>query len=69
MYDQRVTIAEAVENIQREDYLLPAIQREIVWERSQITDLFDSVLPEMIGFDVMASAMATICAFYRVLLR
>jgi len=44
MYDQRVTIAEAVENIQREDYLLPAIQREIVWERSQITDLFDSVL-------------------------
>ena len=44
MYDQRVTIAEAVKNIQKEDYLLPAIQREIVWEREQITDLFDSVL-------------------------
>jgi uncharacterized protein with ParB-like and HNH nuclease domain len=44
MYDQRVPIAEAVENIQKEDYLLPAIQREIVWERDQITDLFDSVL-------------------------
>ncbi|MFD1513438.1 GmrSD restriction endonuclease domain-containing protein [Halomarina rubra] len=44
MYDQRVTIAEAVEEIQRENYLLPAIQREIVWKRDQITDLFDSVL-------------------------
>jgi len=44
MYDQRVTISEAVHHIQNEDYLLPAIQREIVWERNQITDLFDSVL-------------------------
>ena len=44
MYDQRVTIAEAVDHIQNENYLLPAIQREIVWERDQITDLFDSVL-------------------------
>ena len=44
MYDQRVTIKEAVKHIQNENYLLPAIQREIVWERDQITDLFDSVL-------------------------
>jgi len=44
MYDQRVTIEEAVRHIQNENYLLPAIQREIVWERDQITDLFDSVL-------------------------
>jgi len=44
MYDQRVTIAEAVREIQKKNYLLPAIQREIVWKRRQITDLFDSVL-------------------------
>jgi hypothetical protein len=44
VYDKRVTIAEAVRNIQNENYLLPAIQREIVWQRDQITDLFDSVL-------------------------
>ncbi len=44
MYDQRVTIAEAVREIQQENYLLPAIQREIVWKRDQITDLFDSAL-------------------------
>jgi uncharacterized protein with ParB-like and HNH nuclease domain len=44
MYDQRVSISEAVREIQKENYLLPAIQREIVWERDQIEDLFDSVL-------------------------
>ncbi|PSQ34209.1 hypothetical protein BRD08_10350, partial [Halobacteriales archaeon SW_10_66_29] len=44
MYDQRVTINDAVRQVQNENYLLPAIQREIVWERDQITDLFDSVL-------------------------
>lgn len=44
MYDQRVTIRDAVRRIESGDYLLPAIQREIVWEREQITDLFDSVL-------------------------
>ena len=44
MYDQRVIIAEAVREIQQENYLSPAIQREIVWKRDQITDLFDSVL-------------------------
>lgn len=44
MYDQRVTIRDAVRRIESSDYLLPAIQREIVWEREQITDLFDSVL-------------------------
>jgi hypothetical protein len=44
MYDQRVTIRDAVRRIESGDYLLPAIQREIVWKREQITDLFDSVL-------------------------
>jgi len=44
MYQQTETIAKSVENIQKQRYLLPAIQREIVWERDQITDLFDSVL-------------------------
>lgn len=44
MYDQRVTIRDAVRRIEQGDYLLPAIQREIVWKRDQITNLFDSVL-------------------------
>jgi hypothetical protein len=44
VYDKRVTINEAVRQIQNENYLLPAIQREIVWQRDQICDLFDSVL-------------------------
>jgi len=36
-------IAEVVENINY-SYLLPAIQREFVWETSDIIDLFDSLL-------------------------
>lgn len=44
MYDQGATIQDAVDEIQSENWLLPAIQREIVWERDQITDLFDSVV-------------------------
>lgn len=36
-------IAEVVENINY-SYLLPAIQREFVWETSDIVDLFDSLL-------------------------
>jgi len=44
MYNQGETIKDAVDEIQGENWLLPAIQREIVWERDQITDLFDSVV-------------------------
>jgi len=44
MYQQTQTIAKAVEKIQKQSCLLPAIQREIVWDRDQIVDLYDSVL-------------------------
>ncbi|GAA1376695.1 DUF262 domain-containing protein [Catellatospora chokoriensis] len=39
-----ITIAEAVKRIQAQDLVLPAIQREFVWEEDQITRLFDSIL-------------------------
>ena len=39
-----ITIKEAVENIRRKKYLLPAIQREVVWDCDQIEKLFDSVM-------------------------
>ena len=39
-----ITIAEAVHRIQAQDLVLPAIQREFVWEEEQITRLFDSIL-------------------------
>lgn len=39
-----ITIVEAVKRIQRNDLVLPAIQREFVWEEDQITRLFDSIL-------------------------
>jgi hypothetical protein len=44
-----ITIANALEKIQRQEYLLPAIQREFAWSRNQIRRLFDSL---MIGYPV-----------------
>jgi len=41
-----ITIKEVVENIHRKKYLLPAIQREVVWDFEQIIRLFDSVMRE-----------------------
>lgn len=39
-----ITIKEAIENIHAKKYLLPAIQREVVWSVDQITRLFDSLM-------------------------
>ena len=41
-----ITIEEALEKIQRNKYLLPAIQREFVWKSWQIEKLFDSLMNE-----------------------
>lgn len=39
-----ITVAEAVDKIHRKNFLLPAIQREFVWDVDQITQLFDSLM-------------------------
>jgi uncharacterized protein with ParB-like and HNH nuclease domain len=41
-----ITIKEVVENIHRKRYLLPVIQREVVWDEDQIVRLFDSIMRE-----------------------
>ncbi len=43
-YEKPITIKEAIENIQKKKYVLPSIQREFVWETSQIEKLFDSLM-------------------------
>lgn len=43
-FERPVTIKEAIENIHRKKYLLPAIQREFVWSAEQIELLFDSLM-------------------------
>lgn len=43
-FQQPITIKEAMDNIHTRKYLLPAIQREFVWESEQIEILFDSIL-------------------------
>jgi uncharacterized protein with ParB-like and HNH nuclease domain len=44
-----ITIKEVIENIHRKKYLLPAIQREFVWDTDQVERLFDSL---MLGYPV-----------------
>jgi len=39
-----ITIEEAVRNVYQKKYLLPSIQREVVWDIEQIEKLFDSLL-------------------------
>lgn len=39
-----ITIKEALDKIQKNKYLLPAIQREFVWKSEQIEKLFDSLM-------------------------
>jgi len=39
-----ITIKEALRNIETNRYLLPAIQREVVWSKDQIVRLFDSLM-------------------------
>lgn len=39
-----ITIAAALQRVHEQDLVLPAIQREFVWEEEQITRLFDSIL-------------------------
>jgi len=44
MYKPGGTIREALKRIERNDYVLPAIQREFVWHPEQISKLFDSLM-------------------------
>ncbi len=39
-----ITVKEAVDNVHSKKYLLPAIQRELVWNTHQIERLFDSLM-------------------------
>ena len=44
MHQQGGTIKEALDSIASHEYVLPAIQREFVWQPEQVANLFDSLL-------------------------
>lgn len=44
MYETALKIVDVVQDIHRKKYLLPAIQREFVWEAYKIERLFDSLM-------------------------
>lgn len=43
-FQPAITINEAMQRIKNDEYLLPAFQREYVWEAWQIEELFDSLM-------------------------
>lgn len=43
-YQTPITIREALDKIQAQEFVLPAIQREFVWSAPQIISLFDSLM-------------------------
>lgn len=43
-YQTAITIKAAIENINKQQYVLPSIQREFVWNTDQIETLFDSLM-------------------------
>ncbi len=43
-FQTAITISKALGSIQRREYVLPAIQREFVWQPNQINRLFDSLM-------------------------
>lgn len=43
-FEKPITIGKVIEGIRSSDYVLPAIQREFVWDAEQIEKLFDSLL-------------------------
>ena len=44
MYQTGETIQEILREIERHELVLPAIQRELVWDSEQICRLFDSIM-------------------------
>ena len=44
MYQSPITVKDTLERVRRHDIVLPAIQREFVWQAEQICRLFDSLL-------------------------
>ena len=43
-YETALKVKDVVESIHKKKYLLPAIQREFVWDTYQIERLFDSIM-------------------------
>ena len=43
-FERPITIKAAINNVHTEKYLLPAIQREVVWDTDRIERLFDSLM-------------------------
>lgn len=71
-YAQPITIRQAIQSIDTQTFLLPAIQREFVWSDTQICVLFDSLMRgypinTMMVWDVISAEVKNNYRFYRFL--
>ena len=57
-FKQPITIKEAIDNIYKRYYLIPAIQRKFTWSSEQIEMLFDSI---MRGYPISSFMLWKIC--------
>ncbi len=44
VYEKPISIQQAIAAVADDEYVLPAIQREFVWDTDQIETLFDSLM-------------------------
>lgn len=70
-FQPSITIRQAIERISHNEYLLPAFQREYVWNAIQVENLFDSLMKEypissMLFWKVKSSAKGSY-KFYQLL--
>src|SRR5438045_1333832 len=73
MFQAPLDVKRVLDRIRERRYVLPAIQREFVWSREQICDLFDSLMREypigsFLFWDVSAETSMKF-KFYEVMMR
>jgi len=59
-----ITVKEAIDNIHRKKYLLPSIQRELVWEPQQIGSSEDDIIAILDGQQRLTSLYLGLCGSY-----
>ncbi len=50
-FQSPITIQQAIDKINRQEFLLPSFQREFVWSSEQVEKLFDSIMKYYLVFD------------------
>ena len=69
---EKITIEKAMENIYSNKYLIPSFQREYVWDKKKIAELFSSIMSDypistMLFWEINSEDGKNLCEFYQFL--